>query len=347
MVHDKSVIEEKALHHFSEPELKDGKVIGTSGLLIDTKPDLYRDICTKACLKDMVAQLTSRTFTMDLEHGSFRGKTEIDKQLNKATIPISKIVEAKYVETKDGHAKVQIKDRLNQHHARYNEVEGSIRDNYLNAYSIAFVPQKYEMKSVDGLEYRVLHKVGMLNVAHTGVPVNPRSERESVELKARDENDKVFSEFAQMEPSEASQTNTGLAIEAKARNSEESKMSEETKTNPGAPAEDANFKSQLAELEKRVVATEASNSALAAELKALKDEKDKSNVVVEAEVKALKEKDEMIAQLKAKVEEHDKFLSQPNFKARVDQLAATMAIGQNGSKVETKSKEKSPMDFIQ
>lgn len=185
-------IEKKHVYNFYapfKPEMKGGKVVGTSGVLIDSEEDFYGDICTKACLKDLVEQIKSRTITMDVEHETLRNLKSVDGSLNKDKIPVSKIVEASYEEN-GNYSRVHIKDRLNSHNNRYSEVEGSIRDGFLTGYSIAFVPTRYSyVEKKGGKENRLLDKVALLNATYTGTPVNPRSNMTDVFFKSLNEQD--------------------------------------------------------------------------------------------------------------------------------------------------------------
>lgn len=348
-VHYKSLVVRPSLKF--EAEMKDGMVLGTSGVMIDTRPDLYNDICTKNCLKDMVNQMHERKMTMDLEHETFRGDT--NASLNKATIPISKITESAYQDTGDGHGIVQIKDQLNRHNYRYNEVAGSIKDGYLTAYSIAYRPEKVSFKSVGGKQYRILDKVSLLNVTYTGVPVNPRAEIGGVQMKSNNSDNEFFLKMANGEEVDAKSVadSTG-AIEAKSKDGV--KMDKvEKKADEAPPKADAppventapapandSLENVLKEILARLAAVEAKVSEndtkpapeqTKADAEAPAEEKKESPIEEkkedeepkkeDAEQKALKSD---IASLKAKLAEHEKILSTPFVKGARSQMDAEL-----------------------
>lgn len=186
----KQKIEKKHVYTFYapfKPELKAGRVVSTSGVLLDNEEDFYGDICTKRCLKDMVEQIKERNITMDVEHETLRDLKSVDGSLNKDVIPISRITESSYREN-GNYARIEIKDRLNVHHEKYSEIEGSIRDKFLTAYSMAFVPLEYKhVEKKSGGENRLLDRVALLNVTYTGVPVNPRANMTDVFFKSLSE----------------------------------------------------------------------------------------------------------------------------------------------------------------
>lgn len=371
-VHYKSLVVRPSLKF--EAEMKDGMVLGTSGVMIDTRPDLYNDICTKACLKDMVSQMHERKMTMDLEHETFRGDT--NASLNKATIPISKITESAYQDTGDGHGIVQIKDQLNRHNYRYNEVAGSIKDGYLTAYSIAYRPEKVSFKSVGGKQYRILDKVSLLNVTYTGVPVNPRAEIGGVQMKSNHSDNEFFLKMANGEEVDSKSVESSSAIEAKSKDGVsmktkkvvEVKAEESEKQVPQAPAapsaENAapapandSLENVLKEILARLAAVETKVSefdtkpAPVEEAKAEEENKEppaetnkESPPSEKKEEEEPKEKDAEqkafkieFASLKAKLAEHEKILSTPFVKGARSQMDAELK-----SQVEAVSKKSKP-----
>jgi uncharacterized small protein (DUF1192 family) len=296
--------EQKAIGSPFKIELKDGMVVSTTGVMIDNLPDLYRDVCTKECLKDMVAQLNERVFTMDIEHNSFRGDPST-KALNVARIPISKITEAMYREA-DGVAQVVIKDSLNASHSRFNEVSGSIANGYLHSYSIAFVPEKVAMKTIDNTVYRFLGKVNLLNVTYTGVPVNPRAVMEDVVMKSKDEISRFTDNTSDLDFKDFSSSR----IEAKSISSKEESLM----------ADDVSLK----DLSARIAVLEKENASLKAQLESKAEEEkedEEEKKKVEAEEKSLVL---TIADLKAKIAEHEKILNTPYVKGARSQMEADL-----------------------
>ncbi len=161
-------------------ELKEeGEDFFAEGYLSTSKLDFVNDIVTKECLLNMAEQMKSRTIKMDVEHESFRGDTNLDREINKTIIPIGKIDDFSIDEKG-----LKIKTILNKHSKRFGEVKNSIRDGFLDAFSIAFIPVESKTEMRDGKEVRLLHKVDLLNSAYTGNPVNTDTSMTNVFAKS-------------------------------------------------------------------------------------------------------------------------------------------------------------------
>jgi len=140
------------------------------GYISTSDLDLVNDIVTKDCIMDMAEQMKNRTIKLDVEHESFRGNNEVELEINKTIIPAAKIDD--FLVDKKG---LKVRAILNKHASRFKEVMGSIKDGFLDAFSIAFIPQKARIEKRDGQEIRMLDKINLLNVAFTGNPVNTYS----------------------------------------------------------------------------------------------------------------------------------------------------------------------------
>ena len=141
--------------------------------------DLVNDIVTKDCIMDMAEQMKSRTIKLDIEHESFRGSNDVEMEINKTIIPAAKIDE--FLVDKKG---LKIKAMLNKHVQRFNEVKNSIKDGFLDAFSIAFIPTESRIEKRGGQMVRLLDKINLLNVAFTGNPVNTNSTMTNVFAKS-------------------------------------------------------------------------------------------------------------------------------------------------------------------
>jgi chemotaxis protein histidine kinase CheA len=73
---------------------------------------------------------------------------------------------------------------LNKHISRFNEIKGSIKVGFLDAFSIAYIPVKSIMETRNGQEVRRLEKLNLLNVAFTGNPVNTEAKMINVFAKS-------------------------------------------------------------------------------------------------------------------------------------------------------------------
>lgn len=165
----------------SEPvELKEeGQNFFVEGYISTSDLDLVNDIVTKSCLLDMAEQMKSRTIKLDIEHESFRGKSEVDLEINKTIIPAAKIDD--FVVDKKG---LKVRAMLNKHIQRFEEIKGSIKEGFLDAFSIAYIPVKSIMENRNGQEIRRLEKLNLLNVAFTGNPVNTEAKMVNVFAKS-------------------------------------------------------------------------------------------------------------------------------------------------------------------
>ena len=161
-------------------ELKEeGENFFVEGHISTSDLDLVNDIVTKECIMDMAEQMRERTIKLDVEHESFRGKSDLEMEINKTIIPAAKIDD--FLVDKKG---LKVRAMLNRHVGRFNEVKNSIKDGFLDAFSIAFVPVKETIQEKDGQKVRMLDKINLLNVAFTGNPVNTHSTMSNVFAKS-------------------------------------------------------------------------------------------------------------------------------------------------------------------
>jgi len=163
-------------------ELKnEGENFFVEGYISTSDLDLVNDIVTKDCLMDMADQMRQRVIKFDVEHESFRGKSNLEKEINKTTIPIAKVDD--FLVDKKG---LKVRAVLNRHSPRFDEVKGSIEDGFLDAFSIAYVPTKSTTQNKEGINVRMLDRLNLLNVAFTGNPINTESRMTNVFAKSLD-----------------------------------------------------------------------------------------------------------------------------------------------------------------
>jgi hypothetical protein len=165
----------------SDPlELKsEGENFFVEGYISTSDLDLVNDIVTKACLLDMAEQMKSRNIKFDVEHESFRGNSNLEREANKTIIPAAKMDD--FLMDKKG---IKVRAKLNNHSARFNEVKGSIQDGFLDAFSIAYIPIKSTIEERKGEKVRLLDKIHLLNIAFTGNPVNTAAKMTNVFAKS-------------------------------------------------------------------------------------------------------------------------------------------------------------------
>ena len=169
-------------------EKKSEKEVYLIGFISTTEPDLVNDIVTLKCLESMMEQLKDRSLKLDIEHSNFNGDSKEDVEVNKTLIPAGKIFaeesEIVEVQTKNGIVhKLKVKSMLNPNHKDFIATKGNVEGGFLDAYSIAYIATKTYKKQIDGKTFRFLDELNLLNVALTGVPINPGASNEDVQLK--------------------------------------------------------------------------------------------------------------------------------------------------------------------
>ena len=261
--------------------------------------DLVNDIITPNCLIDMLSQLQDRTIKLDVEHESFKGRG-VERELSKAKIPIGKITDASL-----DRKGIKVKSELNPHHSRFNEVKNSIKDGFLDAFSIAFVPVEKITKMVNGSQVRLLEKVNLLNVAFTGNPCNTEAQITSVMLKSLDDEDNNLKESG----------GNSMTEEEAVKETVEEKPVDEVK-----PVEEKPAEKPVPEAEKEEVPDEnVEAKSLAIQVKELTEQV--------AELKSTPKKEDFGERLKS-IEEGMKSInevvSSPQFKARAENMKAVL-----------------------
>lgn len=190
--------------------------ISTSG------QDLVNDIVTENCLKSMLKQIVDRNIKLDFEHESFRGEGNEEIELNKTLNPVGRITGG-FIDDRG----LMVKAVLNKYHSKSKEIFGSVKDKFLDAMSIAFIPTKTKQVTKGSEQVRLLDDVKLLNVALTGNPVNTEAEIVSVFTKSLEHCQKG-------EPTKESE-NAGKKEKEKEKEDEEDevkKYKKEKKNNP-------------------------------------------------------------------------------------------------------------------
>ncbi len=182
---------------YGEINEKGEKKFFAEGFISTSQRDLVDDIVTDKALDQMFNQLKSRVIKLDFEHDSFRGETEVEKEINKARMPLAKAVD--FTRIKDGtHNGVKVRWEFNDTWKKFDtkgdvvmdfpDIKKNVERGFYDAFSIAFVPTKSsERKSIkDGSIIRLLDGMNLLNVALTGNPINPGASIDNVFLKSLD-----------------------------------------------------------------------------------------------------------------------------------------------------------------
>jgi hypothetical protein len=211
---------------------------------------------------------------------------------------------------------------LNKNYPKYEMLKGNLDEGFLDAFSIAYVPEKVRTKGDD----RYLGKVNLLNVAFTGNPVNPKASFTSVLMKSlQDEVCKQKGGFS-MKTNEKEEQVSDSKLEVKALvekyDALEKQVSElksliEKKEEPAKPEEPSKPAEPGEEKPKEAEKEEAEAEAKSKEAEA-------KSLELEAKLKSIEEKQAEI----------DKVLSAPIFKARAEIMQKAL------NEAETEKQEK-------
>jgi len=144
----------------TESNLKGVKKYYIQGYASTVEKDLAGEVINESAQISMLRQFRNRNITIDVEHEEWYDND--GKQLDKPKsqmIPVAKVIEAK----KDAKG-TWVKAELNTNIDRFKEIWGSIKDGFLNAFSIGFFPIS-QMGNV-------ISDLNIVNLTLTGTPVN-------------------------------------------------------------------------------------------------------------------------------------------------------------------------------
>lgn len=176
---------------FKSLDTPDGKKYYVEGYISTGDQDLVNDVVTKSCMDNMLSQFNERTIKLDFEHESFRGKNQFETEAAKTRLPLGKSID-KYKDDKGVIVKWELNPDWKKFDSNGNvvlsfkDVWNNIKNKFLDAFSIAYVPTKTSMQSFNGKSIRLLDGVNLLNVALTGNPVNPGATMSKVFAKSLD-----------------------------------------------------------------------------------------------------------------------------------------------------------------
>ena len=105
-------------------ETKTSKDYYVEGYISTPDLDAGNDIVTVECLDDMVNQLKEGNIKIDVEHETWKGTPDI---------AVGKIIDANRDEKG-----IKVLVILNKHHHRFKEVWESVKNGFLDAFSIAY-----------------------------------------------------------------------------------------------------------------------------------------------------------------------------------------------------------------
>jgi HK97 family phage prohead protease len=286
------------------------------GYITTGSVDLVNDVVTENCMKSMMRQLKERSIKCDVEHETMRGKNKLDKELNKTLIPVARVKSAEL----DNHG-VKVRTVLNPHNSRYNEVKGSIKDGFLDAFSIAYIPIKAWQEQKDGNVVRMLDDTNLLNITYTGMPIQPDASFTNVALKSLEYLDTLQAH------------DSGAAIAPDIKNA------------PEVPVMETEKKDQEQNVEVKAEAI----AGIQASIKALTDRIEKLEggaTGAEAKAGAATDLGKVQADVKSLEGKVEKLLSEPNHKAIKEEMKAKLEAESSGVASPQAKSFKGPIDFI-
>jgi len=260
--------------------------------------DLVGDVMTDHCLDSMRNQIIGKNIKLDNNHESWTISPDI--------LPIGKVIDAK-VDAKG----LWIKCQLNKHSPSFKNMWNSIKDGFVDAFSIAFNNVKTIAKGIkDGVQ-RVIDDVNLLNIALTGNPANPEARITTVMMKS------LAASMEQMEDNK-------MVDEPEVKESAPEPVAEPAAKPVAEPAAEP-----VAEPAAEPVVEKAAEPAVEPtaepEVKSIIEEMNS----LKAEMKSLVDKSEasekVVAELKAKLEAAEKAITKPQLKAHNDPMPKEMA----------------------
>ena len=162
---------------WEEVETKGGKKPYITGYISTDDIDLYNDIVTRDCMSDMMKQIEENNITLDYDHEVWRKPTGGFQ--HGTQLPVGKIVNAKL----DSRG-LWVRAELNRDSPKFLSLWHSVKNGFLNAFSIAFKPVRAIKKQIGSAEVRLLDKLNLINVALTGAPINSRATIDAYGMKS-------------------------------------------------------------------------------------------------------------------------------------------------------------------
>ena len=264
-------------------EIKGQKTHYINGYISTGDADLTNDIVTENGLQTMTDQINNGNIKLDVDHSEFKNEDGKLMSTPQNKIPIGKIISAK----RDSKG-IFIKAELNDAHPFFKTVWKSIKNEFIDAFSIGYKVVNSIKKIIDNKEMRLLDNIQLLNVALTGTPVNPNCRMTDVftkSLKSITEG-KMTATEEEIKPQEEAQPEAeAKPEEAPAEEAEAESVEAEAEVKEEAKPEEQEVeaKSEITELKSMI-------KSLAAEIKSMKDTpvfKSKQEEIPKPEMKAL------------------------------------------------------------
>ena len=312
--------------------------------------DLVNDIVTKAGMDDITGQLSNRNIKLDWEHETMVGKSNLEMQVAKSKLPLGRIVS--YEKDSKG---IKVKAELNSNWKRFDskgdvvqtfsEVWSSIKNKFLDAFSIAYVLTRTKSRDlIGGKTARLLDGINLINVAITGNAINPSATMTAVMAKSVD-----FMESKALSAKEKTKIEKEAEKEAEEDDDEPEKDGDKKKPKEKESKSNSLKNKQgdnMAEEEKKEVQEEATEESTEATQEETQEETKEETTEAEPEQKAndnLEVKNKIVTLEKKNVE----------LEKQVKELKAVMEkvnVKALGTEAQTETNEtessKGPLDLI-
>jgi len=200
-----------------------------SGFATTTDIDIANELVTEKCMKSILGQIQGKSIKIDFDHEVWRDSEGNILNKPKNLIPLGRVMKAELRKAPHGKLGVWIKAKLNSAYPEFNRIWTSVKQGFLDAFSIAFKPIDVVAKSVGDKVVKMLDNVHLLNIALTGVPVNEFAKLDQVVVKALKEFDEVgeMPEDVKVKSEDEAPEETPEAPEEKAEEKAEEKVEDQ------------------------------------------------------------------------------------------------------------------------
>lgn len=269
--------------NYEEIGSKSDKEYYVKGYISTDEVDRANEVVTREAMNGMVSQIKAGNVKLDIEHSTFAGDNDI---------PVGRIVDAG-MDDKG----VWVKCTLNRHHSKFGEIWKSIKDGFLDAFSIAYKVTNTAREVINGTQVTLLKGLELLNVAITGNPVcrgarMSESFYKSLKYNVEVKNDKMVDEIVETPAPVVEEVKEEPKVEAVVEPETEEVIEEKA--------------------EKKVVEPKVEETP---EEKKKKKEDDKEDSSEPRPLDTIKSMNKEIAELKAEVKSLNKIINKPQMKA--------------------------------
>jgi len=258
------------------------------GFLATTHLDKGNDRFTEEALKQMAEDINSSVEEVDAVFNKVDEEQigNLDHNNNPAspfgdtrTVPAFKLVDAKVRATDDGETGLWIKGVLNTGGMladTVSAVKNSIRNGFLNAFSIEFVPEKVRQVREDNKIVRIIEKAAAKGAALTGRPMNPEADMTDSSLKsmAAEFEDETKNDITMSEDDVDASESEGKSEDEDAKEESQEAQEQEQQESKNLAEDVSELKSTIEEVKTRNDELEERNNELKNKVEDLKELQD-------------------------------------------------------------------------